>query len=212
MARRVFFSFHYDDVKSFRVNVVRNAWVVQGKREESFVDGSLWEKAKTNGTTAIKNLIDNIGLKHTSVTAVLIGGDTHDRRWVKYEIVRSFERGNGIFSVNINRIKDKSGSISSKGLNPLDRLGLRISRDGRKIEFLEFVDRKWQLFADLPEINNKKSNTIYFPSSFWGNKHWGEAYKFSDFFPTYDWVKDSGSKNFPDWVESAINAKDEEYY
>ncbi len=101
MAKKVFFSFHYEDVKSFRANVVRNSWVVKNKdRTASFIDGSLWETVRKKGVTAIKNLIDGTGLKNTSVTTVLIGEGTHDRRWVRYEILKSFERGNGILGVS----------------------------------------------------------------------------------------------------------------
>ena len=46
MARFVFFSFAYDDVKNFKVNVVRHSWLIN-KSEETFTDGSIWEKEKT---------------------------------------------------------------------------------------------------------------------------------------------------------------------
>jgi hypothetical protein len=206
MARKVFFSFHYDDVKSFRVNVVRNSWVVNPNRQASFIDGSLWESAKLKGPTAIRNLIDGIGLHNTSVTSVLIGEETHDRRWVKYEILKSFERGNGIFAIHVNRIRDKTGFIGSRGLNPLDRLGFGIDEDGGKIRFYELSNGRWQPNEDIPLINNKKSNTLYFPPGFlWGtNDNWGKFFKFSEFFPTYCWDYHDGRNNFSDWVEEAV--------
>jgi hypothetical protein len=46
MARFVFFSFDYSDVGNFRVNVVRNSWLLKNK-QETFVDGSIWESAKS---------------------------------------------------------------------------------------------------------------------------------------------------------------------
>jgi hypothetical protein len=47
MAKRVFFSFHHDDVKAFRANVVRQHWVTKPNREAAgFFDASIWEKAK----------------------------------------------------------------------------------------------------------------------------------------------------------------------
>ncbi|GAA0875201.1 hypothetical protein GCM10009118_16100 [Wandonia haliotis] len=169
---------------------------------DTFIDSSIWEKEKSKGATVIKNLIED-GLKKTSVTSVLIGTETAGRRWVKYEIVKSFERGNGLLAIHINRIKNKSGQISSKGLNPLDRLGFQVSKDGKKIHFFELVNRKWQLFPDFPEINNKKSNSIYFDDHWWRGNEFGEFFRFSDKFPTYCWKSDEGHSNFSDWIENA---------
>ena len=135
MARFVFFSFAYDDVKNFKVNVVRHSWLMN-HGVETFTDGSIWETKKSKGAKTLMNLIDG-GMKKTSVTAVLIGQETANRRWVNYEIIKSFEKGNGILGVNINRIRGKYQTISARGLNPLDRLAFQISDDGRKILFFE---------------------------------------------------------------------------
>lgn len=201
MARFVFFSFAYDDVKNFKVNVVRQSWLIN-HGEETFTDGSIWEKEITKGATAIMKLIDS-GMKKTSVTAVLIGEKTANRRWVNYEIVKSFEKGNGILGININRIRGKHQVISARGLNPLDRLAFQISDDGKRIHFYELKNRNWIVYSDLPVINNKKSNTLYFEDSFWSGNDFGNAFRFSAKFDTYCWVKDDGHKNFSSWVEEA---------
>lgn len=200
MPRCSFFSFCYEDVKNFKVNVVRNSWLLNHSAD-SFIDGSIWEKEKSKGPTVIKNLIET-GLKKTSVTTVLIGDQTADRRWVKYEIVKSFEKGNGILAIHINRIRGKEQAISARGLNPLDRLAFQISENGKKIRFYELVNRKWVAFADLPEINNKKSNTLYFEDS-WFSNDFGKSFRFSDKFDTYCWVNNKGHKNFSTWVANA---------
>ena len=200
MARYTFFSFDYEDVKNFKVNVVRKSWITHSS-EETFVDGSIWEKSKSKGVAVIKRLIHE-GLKQTSVTAVLIGQGTAGRRWVNYEIIKSFERGNGILGIHINRIRGKIG-MTKRGLNPLDRLGFTVSEDGRKVYFWELIARKWQPFSDLPIINNKKSNTLYFEDHWWKGNDFGEFFKFSDYFGTYGWKFDDGHKNFPEWVEDA---------
>lgn len=133
MARYVFFSFAYDDVKNFKVNVVRNSWLLKNP-EETFIDGSIWEKSKKKGDQYLKRLIER-GLNNTSVTAVLIGEDTANRRWVNYEIVKSFEKGNGILGIHINRIKGRTG-LTARGLSPLERLGFQVAEDGKKNKFL----------------------------------------------------------------------------
>lgn len=199
--RYTFFSFCYDDVCSFRANVVRNSYVVKDKGN-IFIDGSIWEDAKTKSPAKIKDLIDNSGIKNTSVTAILIGDHTANRRWINYEIFKSFEQGNGILGIYINRIKDKTGHITHKGLNPLDRLALHVSDDGKKISFYELKDGKWQLFNDLPQISNKKSNTIFFKKGLFYTDY-GKFYRFSNFFQTYCWIKDEGYSNISQWIEEA---------
>jgi hypothetical protein len=103
MARKVFFSFHYDDVT--RANVVRNSDVIMRQYEQGarFHDKSLWEEAKKQGPVAIKRMI-NGALEGTSVTCVLIGQETWQRPWVRYEIIKSMARGNGIFGVRIHDV------------------------------------------------------------------------------------------------------------
>ena len=65
MAKRVFFSFHYQDVIDFRANVVRNHWLTKPDREDAgFFDASIWA-AKRTSPLALKRLI-NSELQHTS--------------------------------------------------------------------------------------------------------------------------------------------------
>jgi len=116
MARKVFFSFHYQG-DLWRVNVVRNSGLIDGVAAAGFHDESLWEEAKREGQDAVKRLI-NDGLKGTSVTAVLIGAETSKRKYVSYEIERSIALGNGILGVRINNIKDKDGRTDPPGLIP----------------------------------------------------------------------------------------------
>jgi hypothetical protein len=111
MARRVFFSFKYEDVS--RAMVVRNSWVTQGKEAAGFVDAADFEKIKRQGDQAIKNWIDK-QLDGTSVTVVLVGEETCGSRWVKYEIKKSIEIGNGLLGIDISKIKDLQGNTSER--------------------------------------------------------------------------------------------------
>lgn len=120
MARRTFFSFHYErDI--WRSCVVRNSWITQDREAAGFFDASLWEEAKKKGDDAIKRLID-AGLKNTTVTVVLVGTATASRPYVKYEIDESLKRGNGLLAVYIHGIKDKDGKTDTKGKNPFENL------------------------------------------------------------------------------------------
>jgi hypothetical protein len=122
MARRVFFSFHYDDL--WRVNVVRNSGLIEGFAIAGFHDASLWEEAKRKGESAIQQLVDK-GLASTSVTAVLIGVETANRRWISYEIEQSVRHGHGILGIRINSIKDQYGRTDVAGPVPAALLALR---------------------------------------------------------------------------------------
>jgi len=116
MARRVFFSFHYQrDV--WRVNQIRNIPNVTGCASAGFQDASLWEEAKKKGDAAIKKLIDE-GLKNTSVTVVCIGAKTAGRKYINYEIEQSIKRGNGIVGIQINEVKDSNGKTDTVGKTP----------------------------------------------------------------------------------------------
>ena len=114
--RHVFFSFHYQrDV--WRANIVRNSGAVIGESAAGFRDASLWEEAKKKGDSAIKALIDE-GLKGTTITVVLIGAETANRKYVDYEIEKSIERGNGLLGLRIHNIKDQNGSTDLPGNIP----------------------------------------------------------------------------------------------
>ena len=120
MPRRVFFSFHYqNDV--WRVNVIRNAHIVEGTFAAGFQDASLWEEAKRKGDASVKALIDR-GLEGTTVTAVLIGSQTASRTYVKYEIDKSIHKGNGLVCIYVHNIRDRYGNTAIKGRNPFDNL------------------------------------------------------------------------------------------
>ena len=111
MARKVFFSFEYGDVS--RAMVVRNSWVTQGKIASGFIDAADFEKIKRQGDAAIKNWIDG-QLNGTSVTVVLVGKETCSSKWVKYEIKKSIETGNGLLGIDISKIKDLQGNTTDR--------------------------------------------------------------------------------------------------
>jgi hypothetical protein len=109
MARRVFFSFKYEDVS--RAMVVRNSWVIQGREAAGFIDAAAFESLKRQGDAAIKRWIDD-QLTGTSVTVVLVGGLTCSSRWVKYEVEQSKYLGHGLLGVDISKIRDLRGGTS----------------------------------------------------------------------------------------------------
>ncbi|WP_439608538.1 TIR domain-containing protein [Hydrogenophaga sp.] len=103
MARKVFFSFKYDDVH--RAMNVRNSNVISGAIKSGFIDKADFEAVERQGEKAIQNWIDK-QLEGTSVTVILVGANTDKSKWVKYEIAQSIARGNGILTIDISKIAD----------------------------------------------------------------------------------------------------------
>lgn len=119
MTRRTFFSFRYKN-DNWRAAIVRNSWVCQGCQSAGFFDSAEWEEVKKKDDNAIKKWIDS-QLEGTSVTVVLIGSDTYNKKWINYEIESSYKRGNGLLGIYIHNIKNKNGEVSKKGKNPFDQ-------------------------------------------------------------------------------------------
>lgn len=121
MARRVFFSFHYDEDIN-RSMIVRNSWVTQGKEAAGFIDKAEFEKIKRNGENAVCKLIDK-QLEGTSITIVLIGKETLNRPFVQYEIIKSIERGNAIIGIHIHNLRDMITQRTTVKGNPHTIIG-----------------------------------------------------------------------------------------
>jgi hypothetical protein len=116
MARRVFFSFHYDN-DIWRANQVRNVNVVAGPDVAGFFDHSEYEEAERKADEGIRRMI----LRHldrTSVTVVLIGTETAQRPWVQYEIDQSIARKNGLLGIHIHHLKNRNLQTSLRGTKP----------------------------------------------------------------------------------------------
>ena len=118
MARKVFFSFHYQrDIIS--VSRVRNSNVVSAHYDRSaFLDHADWESIERSGEGAIKKWIDG-QLIGSTVTCVLIGRETDTRKWVHYEIEQSIVRKNAILGIYIHNMKDFNGYTDMPGFNPI---------------------------------------------------------------------------------------------
>ena len=191
MARRVFFSFHYQDVIDFRANVVRNHWLTKPDREAAgFFDASIWEDAKKESDLALKRLI-NSEVQNTTVTAVLIGSDTYSRRWVRYEIIKSMAKGNKILGVHINGTRGKNGRTKVLGPNPFDYLGYRYSDDGKKLHPYEYKNRRWVQYGDHDPYHLETTAP---------QVKRGKLYKLSLNRPVYNWATNDGYNNFSKWV------------
>ncbi|WP_446788081.1 TIR domain-containing protein [Macellibacteroides fermentans] len=127
MGRRVFFSFHYER-DAWRAAQVRNSGVT--KNDAGFIDSVDWEEVKRKGDRAVKEWIDG-QLKGTSVTVILIGNQTADRKYVQYEIKKSVEKGNGFLGIRIHDLEDKDKKTDLTGKNPLTQF--YYMKDNKKV-------------------------------------------------------------------------------
>jgi MTH538 TIR-like domain (DUF1863) len=97
--------------------------LLQPEDEYGFIDSVDWESLKRQGDDAIERWIDG-QMKYTSVSVVLIGTETASRPWVRREIVKSWNRGNGLVGVRIHNIKDQNRATDIAGANPFDQFKL----------------------------------------------------------------------------------------
>lgn len=111
--RQVFYSFHYR-LDSWRASQVRNIGIIEGNNP---VSDNEWEVIKRGGDNRIKQWIDD-QMQYRSCTVVLVGSNTANRKWINYEIVKSWKDGMGIVGIYIHGLKDSGGDISSQGENP----------------------------------------------------------------------------------------------
>lgn len=119
MTRKVFYSFHFDN-DAWRAGQVRNIGVVDGSEQ---VEGNRWEDGKAKNNKDIQNWIDE-NLKDKSCLIVLIGEETANRKWVKYEIQRALELGKAVCGIYIHKLKNANGKQSDEGNNPFDNFTL----------------------------------------------------------------------------------------
>src|SRR5436309_4456731 len=113
MARKTFFSFHYKP-DNWRASQVRNIGVVEGNAPVSDND---WESITNRGDAAIQAWIDG-QLSGRSCTLILIGAATAGRKWINYEIEKSWTDNKGVVGVYVHNLKNQDGNQATKGANP----------------------------------------------------------------------------------------------
>lgn len=145
MARKVFYSFHFQE-DCWRTGQVRNIGTIEGNKP---IRDNDWEEVKRKGDNVIKNWIDN-QLYGTSCVVVLIGNQTANRKWVKYEIQRAWEMGKGVLGIYIHKLLDQDGKDSVIGLNPFRELWVE-TKGGRK-NLEDFVHVYYPLGNNSKEV------------------------------------------------------------
>jgi hypothetical protein len=191
VSRRVFFSFHYKpDVQ--RAKVVANSWLTKPDREEAgFFNASAFESKQRQGDEVLKDFLRD-ALKGTTITCVLIGAETAVRPWVRYELVRSFHRGNGLLGIRVHKIQDFRKPTSLAGPNPFDQIAYRVIDN--RVYWQELNNGTWSDYTKVPsmvlsDVPYDLENQLY--------------HTFATRFRVYDWVTDNGYENLGNWVQRA---------
>jgi len=118
--RNVFFSFHYKP-DNWRSSQVRNIGVIEGNQPVSDND---WESVTKGGDAAIQKWIAN-QMNGRSCTVVLIGAGTAGRKWIDYEIEKSWKDKKGLLGIHVHNLKDRQGNQSAKGKNPFKEFTIK---------------------------------------------------------------------------------------
>jgi hypothetical protein len=194
MARRTFFSLHYkaDVLRSW---IVRNSWVTKvakGSRESAgFFESSVFEATQRESDDSLKRFLRE-GLNNTSVTCVLVGEHTALRRWVRYEILRSFACGNGLLAVRRNTIPAMKSPPTPAGDNPFNCLAFTV--EGDRVRFRELMTSGWE---DSGDVGSMPLNKVRYDLGDMTN------HTLACLFPVFDWHEDDGTSNLGNWIEAA---------
>ena len=129
MAHRAFYSFHYKP-DNWRAATVRNIGAIDGNKPAPDND---WEAIKKGGDVSIKKWIAD-QLKGRSCTVVLVGTDTAGRKWINYEIIKSWDDGMGVAGIHIHGLKNSEGKVSKKGKNPF--ASIRHGKTGKQLSLI----------------------------------------------------------------------------
>lgn len=194
MARRIYFSFHYErDI--VRAMAVRNCNKLL-KDESFFYDSSLDEKARREGDSAVRRLI-NQGIEGTSVTCVLIGAETYARPWVRYEIATSFEHGNGLFGIYLDSLSNFQGQHDVRGPNPFDYVAIAGISASNGYGLIEWRNSSWQRYEPVPSVG---------PVGLLADPAGPVAGQVSHLVPAYEWDTQRGAALLALWSERAAVA------
>ncbi len=124
--RQVFYSFHYVP-DNWRVSQIRSIGKIEDNKP---VSDNKWEEVKNKGQKSIQEWIDE-NLKYRSCTVILIGENTAKRKWIDYEIKKSWNDGKGVVGIHIHNLKNNKGEQSNKGVNPFEHF--TVGENGKKL-------------------------------------------------------------------------------
>jgi antiphage defense system Thoeris ThsB-like protein len=204
--RKVYFAFRFKDI--MRVNNVRQSGKIgfdEDKNPRDFYDRSIWEKRAIEDPESLKRLMRE-GVEHSSAVCVLVGSDTWQSKWVKYEIARAVIDKKGLLPVGINSLAHVHSRIShSAGINPLAVMGVYKGTNGSfylaencwvpnvsnalQYEWRWFIYEDYKFPVPLPPYLVEKPNS--------------NVSALSEGARLYDYVANDGLNKLGSWIDFA---------
>lgn len=193
MARRVFFSFHYyKDVQ--RSEVVKKSQFLRDKELAGFFDSSAMEEAKKKDADSLRRFLKK-EMENSSVVCVLVGEETANRRWVRFEILQGLMDARGIVGVRVHSIAGFDRKTTKAGPDPFDLLGVYRKANSVYVVQRSAVGEKWTYTTDFEQkVLPKWPYAAVLPPE--------GTTALSKYFTLHQWA-DDGHNNVGDWVEAA---------
>ncbi len=151
MARRIFISYqHKDQMKAKGFHLLR--W--NKNVDVEFVGRHLLDPVDSDNEQYIRSKVTE-QLKGTSVTVVLIGSETSQSEWVKWEIEKSLEKSepNGILAIRLN--KNTPLPENSPVGEALKNAGAEII-DWKPDQFGDAIERAFRATGRIQAIRNAR--------------------------------------------------------
>jgi hypothetical protein len=193
MARRVFFSFHYNkDVQ--RSEVVKKSQFLKDKQLAGFFDSSAMEEAKRKDRDSLRRFLKK-EMEGSSVVCVLVGEETANRPWVRFEILQGLMDARGIIGVRVHTIAGFDRKTTNPGPNPFELLGVYCKGNSVHVVQRSAVGANWTYTTDFGQaVLPKWPYTPNLPPA--------GTTPLSKYFPVHQWANE-GHSNIGDWVEEA---------
>jgi hypothetical protein len=122
---------------------------------------------------------------------VLIGSHTWHRRWVRYEIIESIQRGNRVVAVHLNGIPDRANRTKVRDAIHSSSSRWRSRTMVASVQILQYANGNWSPAADSSGWQLTK------PAS---ESRRGKSIQLSTIYPVYDWAVDKGLENLDLWL------------
>lgn len=119
MATKVFLSYNHC-VDHWRAAQLRKLKCISANQPASDED---WYAITRRGDDAIRDWI-NRSMAGRPVTILLIGSSSRGRKWINYEIEKSYRDRKTIIGVYVHHLLDHDGGRSTKGPNPFEEFRL----------------------------------------------------------------------------------------
>lgn len=111
--KKVFYSFHFDN-DVMRVQQIRNIGTVEDNKPVSVNE---WEQIRRGSDSSIEKWIDE-NMKYRNCIVVLVGEETANRKWVKYEIKKAWDDRRGLVGIYIHNLRCPRNGLGRQGQNP----------------------------------------------------------------------------------------------